>query len=253
MKRGIMLEPLVASMYEMETGRMLREVSDRFRTTETGVHLRAKIDREIMAPPPRRPLEIKVLGQTSYAKLEAEGIPVYYWLQGQHYAYIWGAESWTFVALQPERWELWHKDVPFDASQYQEALIKVEAFWHDYIVPRIRPGKEVKASSFSPPVTGDVSIVQREDPDWIAAVNRLKSSRDEADRVTTIKKQAEDYVKDLMGDNEVVHGGGVRISWRQSHRSRFVAKRFNEAHPDIDLSSFYDVTESRSFRPTFDE
>ena len=67
-----------------------------------------------------------------------------------------------------------------------------------------------------------------------------------------LKKEAEEAVKELMGDDETVHGGGARITWRSSTRSKFVAKRFHAAHPDIDLTSFYDVTESRSFRPTFD-
>jgi predicted phage-related endonuclease len=252
MQRGIMLEPIVAHLYEEQTGRMLRRADHRFKVTESGVNLRANIDREIFAPGNRRPLEIKAQGAAAYSKLETEGIPVYYWLQGQHYAYVWGSSSWAFASLSAERWELWTKDVKFDASQYMEALTKVEEFWHEYVVPRVRPGK-LKASAFSPPSTGDATIVQREDPDWVAAVSHLKYARKEADDAAALKKEAEQDVKDLMGDDETVVGGGARVTWKPSRRRKLDEYRLRAAHPEVELDDFFDVTETRTFRPTFDE
>jgi len=252
MRRGIMLEPIVAHLYEEQTGRMLRTAEHRIKTTDSGVHLRANIDREIIAPGKHRPLEIKAQGMSAYSKLEVDGIPVYYWLQGQHYSYVWGSSSWAFCSLNAERWELWYKDVEFDASQYMAALVKVEEFWHEHVVPRKRPGAYLKLS-VQMPVTGDQTIVQREDPDWVAAVSHLKYARKEADEAAGLKKEAERDVKELMGDDETVVGGGARITWKPARRRKLDEKRLRAAHPEIELDEFFDVTESRTFRPTFDE
>ena len=54
---------------------------------------------------------------------------------------------------------------------------------------------------------------------------------------TKLRTQARDLLLDLKGDDQVVQGGGLRITPKKGSLT-FDDDAFEKAHPDIDLSTF---------------
>lgn len=254
MERGNELEPIIARLYARKTGRRVRNLPLSWHPRIPYLH--ARPDRAIVAPQGdfvrTGPgiLEIKSMGQDNYRKTREDGIDQGYYVQLQTYidvrGYTWGA----FAAHNAEDWVLWHRDVDRDEGVIAQIHEAARWFWNDHVLPRVRPASPIPPEEASVPVVGG-EAVRRADRPWREAVRQLSEARAEFLLAERRKKMAEARVKELMGGNTLVIGGGARCTYPEVTRSTFDIERFAHAHPDLDLSGFYNHTAYRrlTFNP----
>jgi putative phage-type endonuclease len=254
MERGQCLEDVVASVYTERTGRQLSHLPVRV-PHPSFPFLHSSPDRLIFAGHGRSSdgiLEIKCPRVRGFTRTRTEGVSRPYYAQLQLYMDAWEKSWGSFAIFNAELWDLHWFDVERDDAFVDEMLVQLERFWHEHVLTRVRPGAPRRELVSVPRGLG-TDAVFRDDPHWIAAVRALRWARQEADLAERQKKAAEDRVKELMGDCELVIGGGVRVSWKGSTRRSLDEAALRQAHSDLDLEPFRRVTQSRTFRPTFED
>lgn len=139
LRRGQLLEPLIADEYSMMTGKKVRRRNQPV-VTPGRQWERVNIDRQIVGDA-RGPgvLECKSMGEWAFGPMKREGLPVAHVLQLQWglmvTGYTWGA----FAILEPASWEC----LPFEQVRNERLIESVrragERFWNNNIVPKIAP------------------------------------------------------------------------------------------------------------------
>lgn len=141
LRRGQMLEDIVAAEYSEMTGRAV--VKRAAFTHPQHPELRVNIDREIHSP--HRPadsgyLEIKVLGRETFHKTSREGLPEDYRLQHAHGLLVTGFQWGAFCILSPE---LYAEPLAFDLERDNDLCELVREagveFWSDCVVGGAAP------------------------------------------------------------------------------------------------------------------
>jgi predicted phage-related endonuclease len=75
-------------------------------------------------------------------------------------------------------------------------------------------------------------------------IRQYNITKDELERVTELKREAENKLKMLLGENESGVIGDNYISWKSVAQERFDSKTFESEHPDL----FRKYTRQSSYR-----
>ncbi len=157
-------------------------------------------------------LECKTAGLRVFQRMKREGIPEHYILQMQHNLAVTGLLWGAFAVLQRETGEFFWVAVEAD-SALQAQLIELEReFWEKHVVARIPPPQVTEPRVALPPVEGEV--MRRDDPEWAAAIARLREARELRESAETLEAAANERVQELMGQYGVAEGAGARVYWR---------------------------------------
>jgi putative phage-type endonuclease len=273
MERGRWLEPIVAEVYALETGRTLQEIPPR-QPHPTFPFLHWSPDRLIAAAPfdcisrhghrvsrlegcdGPGTLEIKCPRQRGHTRVRTEGISPSYYVQLQFYMDAAGHDWGSFAVFNAEAWDLIWFDTRRDDDCVDNLLVECDRFWHDHELTRIRPGSDrPRAPLVQVPPRVGAEGVARNDPAWAALVREMREAREVYTAASNRKDEAEEAIKAAMEEMgaDVVVGGGARITWRESTRRNFDRAALEQAHPELDLSPFFNQSVTRTFRPTFDD
>ncbi len=257
MTRGRVLEPHVADWYEAKTGRQLYAVPTA-RDPERAF-VRASPDRMIRANTANRAggvgiLEIKALGVPNYRKTRENGVAPAYFAQLQHYLDVLDKNWGAFAIFNADDWDGVHYDVERDDAFIERIHVAVDDFWTNHVLTRTPPSSVVDVDEPVPDIGAEA--VRRSDPEWAAAIRALRTATEEKGLVEHRHKQAQTRVKDLMGSDGLVIGGGARVSYRESTRRTLDTDALQGAlevvAPDFNIEEYYRTTATRTFRPTFD-
>jgi putative phage-type endonuclease len=240
MQRGLALEPLIADWYARTTGRIVKR-----ERAFTGLHVHAeypefRVHVDAIVTDTRKGsgiAEFKAPGFRNYGAWKLEGLPIYYYMQLQ-----WG------IGIVPERQfgsaaffsaELWD-GIHFDVGPDTELILRMQdaalRFWKDHVEARVPPPMDAEPVKVEVPPTlvgTELTLLKRrEDLVWCGAANILLEARQIATDALAYREAVEDQVKNLMGDDQIVEGGGIRIYYRhQDGRKTIDVKAVQAANP----------------------
>ncbi len=237
MRRGIVLEDVVAKLYAEETGRKLRRVN-KILSHKEHPWLLANIDREIIGDE-RGPgvLEIKCPGIRTFSRIKREGVSDYYLIQLMHYLTVTGRSWGALAVFSAEAWELIHFDVEFD-EELARAIIEMGRDFWNLVVTKTPPPESIPDVKL-PKVGTDDSFVQLDDDEaWTKAVREYRETKALLDEVAEMEKVCKERIANLMTVHSatVAEGGGMRWHKIQNKgRETFDAKGFFQAHPELEM------------------
>lgn len=271
--RGRLLERRIRDLYQFVTGRHV-EPGDRWfhpeypflHYTPDGI-IQEYADRSSFGV-----LEIKALGTWTFKQTVNLGVDPEYLAQLQHGMFV-GQKSWGSFALfnsdfawilflPEEMWGesyirevidgalLWFDVTPSDhwATVAVPALV---AWWHEYVETGIRPPMTyLDQPTFVPARVGGEAQDWRDNAEFNRAIEALKVARENFDIAEHAKTLAENTIKQMMGEHEVVVGRGCKVTWKEGTRKNFNHKRLLQDHPEFD--SYYETSTTRTFRPSFE-
>ena len=226
-------------------------------------HLHANFDRRVVGM--KAGVECKLTSEFNAKKYKNGEFPDRFYAQCVEYLCVTEFERWYLAVLiygkgiriyQMTR--IPNDVVPewCEASVYVEdgeieALAKATGdFWNNYILTNTPPmvdGTDSTSETIRtiyPESNGDkVSLMAFEDD--LKQYMHLSSL---ADDYKKLKDECANRIKVYMGEASKGESNGYSVTWSSYMRRTFDHKRFQEEHPDLDLSDYYKETPTRTFK-----
>ena len=250
MRQGRDLEEYVARRFCEATGKRVRRDNHTYYNTKyPWAH--ANIDRAIIGE--GAGLECKTTTTLNLKKFKNGEYPVNYYVQSMHYMAVTGKSKWCIACLVLGK-GFYHFEIERDEDEIA-ALMKAEADFYEYIKTDTEPpvdGTEATTNAISiaykanePSVSSIVSLLGYE-----GTLEALSAVKQEIEALTKRKNELENKIKVYLGSETVGETEKHRVTWREQRKSTFDYKRFAEAHPEIDLSAFFNEISMRVFKLT---
>ena len=211
-QRGRALEPLIADIFEKETG-LTCAVEPHALVDEAQPWFRGNIDRWLQQAPgvPCGVLEIKSVGAEAFRRIHECGCDQYHVIQLQHYLELTGMEIGFLIAHNAEKWE--HRIIEIPRDKELGGMIREEdrKFWQ-----RVQDGDE-------PPLTQPAILqvtpqttIQNSD-EWMQAVRDYLDASQIMKDAGVLKDDAKARMIAMMGTFGVAETPGVaKVQWRQT-------------------------------------
>lgn len=244
---GTLLESFVRTEFVKRTGIKVRQVRQLLQSSEYPFML-ANLD-GVCDHPDYGPCIFEAKTASAYKAGEWDrGIPDEYMLQIQHYMAVTGYRAAYIAVLiggNTFRWKLVEQD-----EELISVLIPFEkAFWGhvENMTPPPLDGSEASASFLSERFPNSVPKSKITLP---AAADDLLKRYDEAckqlESATEQKQEAENKLKQMLGDNEAGTAGNRIITWKSITQERLDCKTLKAEHPIL-YSKYTSKTSYRRF------
>lgn len=237
MRRGNILEPVVAKMFRDETGIKFSKPTKTYEHPKYSWlvgHFDGLTTKHDL-------IEIKTMNLSKYLKTKREGLPVEITSQVQAYLSWPKMRKAYVVCFSAEVFEYFVVDQEPD-QEFQEIIFREGSEFIANLQSGILPPEEQQPVIDLPKAdTGEV--LKLDTPDFIEAVNELREAQQILKEAKEYEEQVKQTIIDRMGNYPVIEADGLfRAYYReQGGRRSFDGKAFARAHPDIDLSKFYKV------------
>ena len=228
MKMGHKLEPIIADLWQEETGRKIEPWSE---AEYMYVHpeldfLRASPDREFEGG---GILECK----STQLKVDADTLPEYWFCQVQYQMGIAQKDHCNIAWLISGR-EFGFAEVDFNPEFYRYMINEVTRFWQDNVIGGKEPELTCEADLVAKYSQDDGSTLEVDDKVYNLYVELIKKNaalKQLDAEVSEIKEQA----KLAMGAaQKATFNGQTLFTWKMGKgRETFDSKRFKAEHPDI--------------------
>jgi len=250
-KRGHIFEPIVAQMYQEETGRPVVRMPD----SDEGLVRHPKYPfiaghPDAFLPSVNGVAEFKVPGERAFKKIKREGMPEGYILQLQSNIMLTNAEVGTFAFLWADGVELKHFDVAPDKTLQNNVIEGCGRFWenlstqHQEDFPRLDPGdRRCQTCQWRTSCQGaqliDLGEGEAEDLPVVDIPDDVlrdywechQMSREAVDLLDGAKDRIKDELRRLKMD--AVQTTGARIYWRQVNRTTIDSKKLKSLFPGV--------------------
>jgi putative phage-type endonuclease len=236
MRRGKVMEPLVAEIYAETTGRIVT-VEPMSLVHPKHDFIRGNIDRWVYPDDDRRGgvLEIKCPGLAVFGKCKREGLSEAWQVQLQHYLALTGAEWGSFAVHNGELWELLWFDVKRDDELIDMILTEDTKFW-EMIQAGEMPEDTMPALDL-PPV-GKSDLIKIDSAEWTRAVAALREAKEITKAAEALETEAKEEIKKLM-PGPVVEGSGLRAYLsEQAGRITYDVNRVFHDYPEIPKNKY---------------
>lgn len=180
----------------------------------------------------------------------ADGIPVYYMTQVQHYLSVTG-RSYAWVAVQFDSDWLWeYREYRIERDEEDIAAIDaaVDTFWHDYVEKDVMPvlvgtAGEAKGLTdlYAHPSSESVTDT---DADTLQLVSDYQDAADREKKAKADKQKVSTLLMAKVGDHKALYTDTTKVLWVRTDAKRFDEKRFAADHPD--LAAEYTTTYTRN-------
>lgn len=160
-------------------------------------------------------------------------LPDEYMLQLQHYLAVtgyMGAYIAVLIGGNTFRWKFIERD-----EELISMLIQLEGDFWDHVQSNTPPaldGSEASAKFLNERFPDSVPLSRIELPDTAAAlIKQYDVACEELERVTERKQEAENLLKQMLGDNEARTAGDRIITWKTVTQERLDSKTLKSEHP----------------------
>lgn len=180
----------------------------------------------------------------------ADGIPVYYMTQVQHYLSVTG-RKYAWVAVQFDSDWLWeYREYRIERDEEDIAAINaaVDTFWHDYVEKDVMPvlvgtAGEAKGLTdlYAHPTSDSVTDT---DAETLQLVSDYQDAADREKKAKADKQAATTKLMAKVGDHKALYTDTAKVLWVRSDAEKFDSKRFAADHPD--LAAEYTTTYTRN-------
>ena len=242
---GSVMEPILRQEFAKRSGYAVNEIHAFFRSVQHPYML-ANIDGCVdLGNGQYALLEIKTAG--AYAVQDwADGLPVEYFLQIQHYLYVTGLET-AFVAVLLGGNKFENKQIDRDNDTIGN-IVKLEGEFWSYVTKDVPPPIQAKDSDFLgtiyPKSEAKITTLPPEAADWIKDYNAAVAVMAEA---KTSKEEAEAKFKAELKDADTAIIGNTKISWKSSTTNRLSSDKVKILLTEEQLKSCTTTTSSRRF------
>lgn len=162
-------------------------------------------------------------------------IPDDYMLQIQHYMSVTGCRGAYIAVLiggNRFKWHFVERDEELIAM-----LIQLESEFWDYVQSNVPPpldGSEASAKFLSERFPDSVPSSQVQLP--LEVIDLIRNYDDLSEKInhyTELKQEAENLIKQMLGDNESGILGDKIVTWKSVHQERLDAKTLKAEHPAL--------------------
>ena len=245
MRLGRDLEDYVAKRFTEETGKKVRRENNILINPDIPF-AHANVDRMIVAEDAG--FEAKTTSVLNLKKFNNGEYPENYYVQCVHYLMVTGCERW-YLGVLILGVGFKHFVIERDEGEIEALRKSEEAFW-EYVKSGEAPmvdGTDSTSETIRtiyPESNGDkVSLMAFEDD--LKQYMHLSSL---ADDYKKLKDECANRIKVYMGEASKGESNGYSVTWSSYMRRTFDHKRFQEEHPDLDLSDYYKETPTRTFK-----
>lgn len=230
---GTVLEDVVAQEFSKRTGLKVRRRNAILQHPEHPFML-ANVDRLIVGK--KEGLECKTASEYLKEEWKDDEVPAQYLIQCQHYMAVTGYQAWWIAVLIGGN-KFVYKKVERDEDIIQY-LIQIESdFWNNHVLkeePPMFDGSDASSDLLKALYPEAVPETEIElPPDANSLVSALDQVSSEIKELETQKKEYENQLKAMMGENEKAYAGERVITWKSVSSNRFDSKRFSIEHPEL--------------------
>lgn len=244
---GTYLEDFVAKLFERETGKKVRRANQSFLNSDYPWAI-ANIDREIIGEDAG--LEIKTTSELNLKQFKGGEFPANYYCQCVHYMAVTGKSRWYLAVLVGNKEFHWFT-IDRDEEEINALMTEERHFW-TFVQCDTPPEPDGTAAT-----TDTIKTIY---PDSDDIVVDLFSYNSDLDRYIALNQQireleqqrneAANRIKVFMGEAGRGTNDRYKVSWVSSTRRTFDLERFVADNPEINLSDYYNLSNTRTFRVT---
>lgn len=245
---GTQLETLVRTEFTKRTGIEVQTVGQILQSEENPFML-ANLDGECQHPDFGPCIfEAKTASAYKSGEWESDSIPDEYVLQVQHYLAVTGYKG-AFIAVliggNSFRWQFVERD-----EELISMLIQLEGDFWNHVREAIPPpldGSDASAAFLSSFFPDSVPLSQITLPQEAAdLIEQYHISCEELDKATEKKQEAENLLKQMLGENEAGTVGDTVITWKTIRQERLDTKTLKAEHPVL-FKKYANQTSYRRF------
>lgn len=246
-KVGAYLEQLVADLFEEESGKKVRKKNSTM-VNDLYPFACANVDRMIVGE--KAFLEIKTTNSIPLMKKlrNSDEFPEQYYCQVVHYLAVTGLEK-AYLAVLINCRELKIYEMERDQAEIDALMGAEKEFWKlvETNTPPSPDGSEATSETISTlyPNANDDTV------DLFAYNSLLDQYCDLASQIkalTDLKDEVGNRVKEFMKEAGKGESDRFKVSFSNTTRKSFDAKRFSADHGNLDLTPYYNITNSRTFK-----
>lgn len=244
---GTYLEEFVAKKFSEETGKKVKRcnfslVNDKYPWAI------ANIDREVVGEDAG--LEIKTTSELSMKRFKNGEYPEQYYAQCVHYMAVTGKARWYLAVLIGNR-DFRIFEIERDEAEIQALMDAEQTFWNDYV----KTGNPPPADGTTATTDAMASMYSQGDEAIQVDITGLEQTlRDYKELTESIKQMEEakeacaNTIKAALGEATEGISSGFRVTWANESRKRLDSKKLTAEHPELNLSDYYKVSNTRVFR-----
>jgi len=238
MRRGKMMEDIIATLYTEKTGRKLEVVKKSLRNSDYPF-ISGNIDRKVIDPEKGEGVaEFKTYSLKNYYQCKREGVYDHVQIQTQHYMGL-GFKWASIVIFNPEVFDILTFDIDRDDALVEHIYNECAKFW-EHVVNRVPPEDTAITEHIRlPKEEGKSYFITTEE--WASAVAELKEIQDLKKEIEGAEVVAKDKIQGMMDEKEVecAEGGNARVYYSfQNGRKTFDKDALKKDYPAIDLGKY---------------
>lgn len=231
---GTILESIVRNEFTKRTGMEVKQLGQILQSVEHSFML-ANLD-GVCEHPDYGPCIFEAKTASAYKAGEwDDAIPDEYLLQIQHYMAVTGYRG-TYIAVliggNTFKWRFVERD-----EELISMLINLEAdFWEHVqnMTPPPLDGSDASARFLAERFPNSVPASKIELPDMAdALLTQYDEACEQLEAVAERKQEAENRLKEMLGDNEVGTANGRIVTWKSIVQDRLDSKALKAEHPTI--------------------
>ena len=222
---GVALEPMIADLYETQTGFALKHEPYTMYHHPTAP-LFATLDRTAHTPDGPRVVEIKSIGERAWQQLKEGEASLAHLVQLQAQLACTGYQTGDLACLVGNRlFEVF--PVARHERMIKHMLNHVEEFWDCVkanLPPPVDGSKSTTATLYALHPEQEPGKAIEASLEMAEAVERLNYLNARLADMDTDKAELQNQIKAMMGDAETAHGEGFRVTWKTQQRKEHTVK-----------------------------
>lgn len=243
---GVELEDYVARRFTEETGKKVKRDTAIIKNDDYPF-AHANVDRMVIGE--KAGLECKTTSVLNLKKFKNGEYPATYYAQCVHYLAVTGLKKWYLaVLILGQDFKVF--EIERDEDEIKALMEAEQAFW-DRVQSNIQPDFNGSCSD-----TEAVSKMYPGDDadnmiDLFGMETDLLCYQELNRQIKELKKKQEQHklrICDAIGNNLGGFINGTKVTWKPQEYRSFQAEEFKKAYPKIDLTPFFKVSTSRTFK-----
>lgn len=244
---GTYLEEFVAKKFESESGKSVRRCNFSLVNDQYPWAI-ANIDREVVGEDAG--LEIKTTSELNMKRFKNGEYPEQYYAQCVHYMAVTGKARWYLAVLIGNR-DFRIFLIERDEDEIRALMDAEKAFWNGYVLTNTPPPAdgtrattEAMASMYS---QGDEEI-QVDITGLEEVLRNYQELSDSIKQMEEAKEACANTIKAALGEATEGVSSGYRVTWSNGTRKSLDSKKLAADHPELNLSAYYKISNTRTFR-----
>lgn len=243
---GNTLEEVVAKEFERRTNKKVRRHNYMMYHKDYDF-ISANVDRVVIGE--NALLECKTASEYKKSEWQDDNVPGSYMAQCYHYMAVTGVDRVYIAVLIGGNHFVW-KTIERDDEVIEQIIQKEVEFWNDYVVTKTPPpvdGSDATSEAlnvFWQDTKDNSVVIEDSEASYFKAIQSINN---QIKRLKSEKKEYENTLKELLGENEKAVTNGYEATWKPQQQKRIDSKRLKEEQPEI-YEKYIKEIKSRPFK-----